>query len=148
MGFEPGSTTVKRTSRLTYPLDHGSLLWDHIFSEYNSGVLNQHYDMSQHLRVPFFSLFTPFSLFLHFFKVKLIKKMVKIYNKGVFVKFYCLEGLNYSLICIKFESHHRQFQVECYYRYYFNTVKNYNWELIWLKGLWIKSKDKSLVGKK
>ena len=26
MGFEPGSTTIKRTSLLTYPLDHGSLL--------------------------------------------------------------------------------------------------------------------------
>ena len=24
MGFEPGSTTIKGTSRLTYPLDHGS----------------------------------------------------------------------------------------------------------------------------
>ena len=24
MGFEPGSTTIKRTSCLTYPLDHGS----------------------------------------------------------------------------------------------------------------------------
>ena len=25
VGFEPGSTTIKRTIRLTYPLDHGSL---------------------------------------------------------------------------------------------------------------------------
>ena len=31
MGFEPGSTMIKRTRCLTYPLDHGSFSWGREF---------------------------------------------------------------------------------------------------------------------
>ena len=42
VGFEPGSTTIKRTSCLTYPLDHGSFTYTRTMVEKISKEELQH----------------------------------------------------------------------------------------------------------